>query len=221
MGEPLSECSTNSPPATPSRKWALRNSAEACSPVCSVWISQPTILRLNTSLDQVEVDKQPGHRAGQVGDVPTPQLVGAVGNPGGRAAAARGLGPCALCLAGSSGRPRAGRGRSWIPRPGTRLGSASRGTLWLGGRPANSAPLAHASRARAVTACRSPRASFRPRAPPTAPGLFFGASARRRLPPGLSPCASIHFPTPHCGAPASGFSPAFRIFQATGTTHPR
>ena len=76
MGEPLSECSTNSPPATPSRKWALRNSTEACSPVCPVWISQPTILRLNTSLDQVEVDKQPGHRAGQAGDVPTPQLAG-------------------------------------------------------------------------------------------------------------------------------------------------
>jgi len=51
MGEPLSECSTNSPPATPSRKWALRNSTEACAPVCPVWISQPTILRLNTSLD--------------------------------------------------------------------------------------------------------------------------------------------------------------------------
>ena len=124
MGEPLSECSTGSPPATPSRKWAWRNSTEACSPVCAVWTSQPTTLRLNPSLDQAEVEKHPGHRADQVGDVPTPPWVGSVGNPGGRPAAARRQGQS---RDGPTGRLRAGCGRSWTPRPGTRLGPPTGG----------------------------------------------------------------------------------------------
>ena len=81
MGAPLSECTVSWPGLIPWRAQMSRSNWLASSALSQSNTCQPTILRLN-KLKQVQIEVLAAHLSGQIGDVPTENLIGPGGYQG-------------------------------------------------------------------------------------------------------------------------------------------